>query len=367
MKKQIVIHIGHFKTATSSIQNAFYKNRHNLYKQGILYPNTGRPSLLEKGPKYNHVLLSEAILHEENRATADWYSHKCSKDILFAKLITEIQQSKCDKIFISSESFIRLSEDKTLAAQITSIAERLKSFDVKILFYIRRQEELIQSWYLQLLRMGHPVERDFFLIENISPIFLFFDQVIKSWQEAFAKDNILVRLFEPQTLKSNKSILSSVLHSINWPFPEIKIRETNPHKNKSIVVPEIADFVSYCNKRLSKKSKLYMKAWLYYYANTSVANHKKNSLVPKNMLGEIQETCRYSNEWVRENFFPEKLSLFKEEESSKVYLPQMKEEEIKSLLDLSGVSSINNESFCFNSLKAYYIAMRGSYYRLKEE
>jgi hypothetical protein len=106
-KKEIVIHIGHFKTATSSIQHLFYHNRKQLRKQGILYPDTGRPLLI--GAKITHLLLSESLLYETDQAVPDWYSHKFSSEKIYKNLQDEIESSKCSRVFISSESYVRLS------------------------------------------------------------------------------------------------------------------------------------------------------------------------------------------------------------------------------------------------------------------
>ncbi|MGI9369243.1 MAG: hypothetical protein ACR2O2_10450, partial [Ruegeria sp.] len=47
--KELILHIGHPKTGTTTLQQTFKKNRDFLEKQGILYPM--------QSSQYNHKLI----------------------------------------------------------------------------------------------------------------------------------------------------------------------------------------------------------------------------------------------------------------------------------------------------------------------
>lgn len=60
---RIILHIGTHKTATTTIQHSLYSNRSELARRGILYPDH---SLIDKKPHASHVMISNALVHDNS-------------------------------------------------------------------------------------------------------------------------------------------------------------------------------------------------------------------------------------------------------------------------------------------------------------
>jgi len=141
----IYIHIGSFKTGTTSLQSFFYSNKHTLLKNHqIYYPSA--PG------KKNHIALP-IYACEEN--IEDLYIQKSldtqkkidsfRKDFK-KKLIKEIspQVKKGNHILLSNE---HLSSRIRSTADVKRFLDLFESLEVqfKVIIYLRRQDKLIYS------------------------------------------------------------------------------------------------------------------------------------------------------------------------------------------------------------------------------
>ena len=184
MKKTLFIHIGEPKTATSSIQTFLFKNQGLLKKKGILYPGfiTG-----------HHDVANEIIFNTLSQIHGN-------KKSPAKKFIQKLKKSRYKTYILSAENFCRLYDN----------VSRLKALipddvDVKIICYIRRQDELAEAVYNQ--RVKSPRGKTWLTIDEFiarhSGIILDHEKVLAPWEEAFGKENIIVRCFEERQLKTD--------------------------------------------------------------------------------------------------------------------------------------------------------------------
>ena len=134
---KIIIHIGTHKTATSSIQSVFFKNRDLLARENIIFPDIGRSS-------GHHSLVTEWIkLHEH-------YQIPARPKQVWADLIDKYADQ--DKtIFITSEEFSRLEGGE--AVNMEQLRDRVSRFDeVEVVCVLRNQLNFVQSVYTQICK-----------------------------------------------------------------------------------------------------------------------------------------------------------------------------------------------------------------------
>jgi hypothetical protein len=197
MKKTIFIHIGAHKTGTSALQLFLSRNREILKENGCLYPgNTiAHHNIVQEFRQ--HPL--EDILSARSNATA--------------RCFQEIGESTAQKIILSSENFENLDHQiDTLKGFL------LPSFEVKIIMYLRRQDEKIESMYNASVK--NPVVRSDKPFSEFLAVFLDHEHgrfqdvsqhrynfgaidyypILALWQEAFGRENILVRCYEKEQL-----------------------------------------------------------------------------------------------------------------------------------------------------------------------
>lgn len=197
MKKTLYIHAGTHKTGTTAIQKFLSANRDLLAKNGYLYPGTdqGHHDVARELKKFTlHQIRDNQ--HSATRACFD-----------------EIGGSKLRTIIISSEAF------EVLGPSVETFRKFLDNrYDVKIIFYARRQDEKIEAMYNASVK--NPTMRstarfsDFisgtpgirapgeFFLEDCFEEFggLDYRAILQPWREAFGSDNIIVRCYEKEQL-----------------------------------------------------------------------------------------------------------------------------------------------------------------------
>ena len=186
--KQIVIHIGFPKTATSSIQLGLWNNREELARMGYLYPESG----VIAGGHHN--------LSYEMRSNPRFQPEVGGLE----QLILEIAASELDRVIISSEDFAGIIEPK-----IRQFREAFSGASITIVAYLRRQDEFLQSFWAQLVKTGYYTDsfeswlkRRFFLYHaELDVIHGDYYSVLQPWINVFGAENVIVRPFERTQMK----------------------------------------------------------------------------------------------------------------------------------------------------------------------
>ena len=198
----LYLHIGLPKTGTSAIQNFFFRNRQILKKQGIVYPDFSLHWA-------QHVPVAKAIMaplfpdahfnpHIQPVAMESWYQalrHDCTTN-------------NCSTVVISSEFFWAApamqsalsyheptEENFSLLEQaVAACKEAFSWFDtVKIIVYLRRQDQWLESFFNQQIKDGFtiPTEQELLPCKN----YLLFSRNLRLWEKHFGRENVLVRNF----------------------------------------------------------------------------------------------------------------------------------------------------------------------------
>jgi hypothetical protein len=192
MKKTVFVHIGSHKTGTTAIQSFFALNRNLFKEKGILYPGIQNAHHdmaweLEKTGSVNELL---------------------NQNSLTAKILQEIRETSCTTIILSAEAFSETRTSEKLKQVFTGIPGDPVS--IKIIIYVRRQDDIIQSAYQEQLKTPKLcIEKSLsdFLRENTG----FSDRwnwykKIRPWTETFGKEAIIVRVYEKNQFYKNDLI-----------------------------------------------------------------------------------------------------------------------------------------------------------------
>ncbi|MCB1385676.1 MAG: hypothetical protein KDJ80_07015 [Nitratireductor sp.] len=189
--KRIILHVGTEKTGTTSIQKYFWDNREKYRERGLCYP--------ECLGTQNHVGLvtcargfaendSIRILQEiYSRSTHERYKRR-------ARLQFRREIENFDTIVLSNEH---------LSARLRKPEEfkRLKSFldveanDVKVVLYVRRQDEFLISSYTAHILAGSTAP---FSIPGVDRGHMRYNYrlLLDRWAEAFGIGNLTVRKYQ---------------------------------------------------------------------------------------------------------------------------------------------------------------------------
>ncbi|MTI65570.1 MAG: hypothetical protein FH753_03115 [Firmicutes bacterium] len=201
--KTIYFHIGLHKTGTTALQTFFTKNRKKLAKYDILYPKSGHYI-------NGHHLLVWAQRKKLSDALIKGFIGNRKLNFFVHQLIEEIDNMPCDNILISSEN---------LAArpfiELFRVIDALKQYgfkgNIKIVIYLRRQHELLSSYYSQYVKQSTYSGRisEFDGYNNK----LNYEILLNKLKERFEKKNIIVRVYEKKQF-INGNIFDDFLNSV---------------------------------------------------------------------------------------------------------------------------------------------------------
>jgi len=152
--KTIYLHIGTFKTGTSSIQGFLGRNRNALAQQGYLVPSSAAPG---------HHELPISLIKEYSSFRGAWPKVEESSGQLWKKLLNEIESSQCDKVVISAETFCDLVNEHCRDSSEKMgklVAKYLRNYEVKVVCYVRAILPYMQSMYGETIKIT-PSHRSF--------------------------------------------------------------------------------------------------------------------------------------------------------------------------------------------------------------
>ncbi|WP_257287525.1 hypothetical protein [Endozoicomonas sp. SESOKO2] len=187
--KKLILHIGTWKTGTTTIQNYLFNNSEELAKQGIIYSNScsNNTFLIHffHSNNDNHVTVRNSSKGQNELFTN-------AKDEI-TKLIKTTNNSKT--LILSSEFLLDLS-----VSDIYGLKYYFKEYfdEIKVIAYIRHPALHASSAVNEQVKQGH---------YNIKTAFKYHskpDEInrVFRWVEVFGKESIKIIPFEKKSLKS---------------------------------------------------------------------------------------------------------------------------------------------------------------------
>ena len=191
MKKQeLYIHIGAPKTGTSSIQSFCHDNFKALKDQGILYPVED---------EFCQGVAQHKLAASLKKNLAPWREKSEDSNKLYTKLRDYYSKSECRKIIVSTECFFGFSK-----GELDDLKRLLDDFSVKVIIYLRRQDDWLLSAYNhsnKVLLACETRSQEVFFNERLKVGGWL--QKIQTWDLVFGKENIKVRFLGKGFLHEN--------------------------------------------------------------------------------------------------------------------------------------------------------------------
>ena len=227
----IYLHIGTEKTGSTSIQKFLWKNR-----QKLAFNNIYVPDFLSN----NHVDLvlyaalrnsCRGLLIKKNLYEETLYNRFIST---FPKVFVSRLQPLVDdglNLVLTSEL---LSTRLVKIEQINKLAELLQQLKqpIKVIIYLRRQDEYIASSYSTSILNGHTFDLDSYIEKpNMN---LNYYEFVNQWAQVFGKENIIVRAFQLSKLL-NQNVVADFLQIIGLK----EKMNLNPQENDYFLNPAL--------------------------------------------------------------------------------------------------------------------------------
>ncbi|MCI8992613.1 MAG: hypothetical protein HFG80_07820 [Eubacterium sp.] len=213
--KTLYLHIGTPKTGTTAIQHFCYDNQKLLEERGYCYPMFPYPYLTNRSRldwKRNGLFL-QAIYSDQDGVR----NKKIEKEILKNGLqkVRELFQTY-NRIILSDEGIWRAAANwrKSIWKELREEAEK-GGFTIKVIAYIRKQEELIESWWNQTVKHGISKSNvsKWEEFQTIYPKYINLDYyaLLKAAADELGTENIVVRRFHRDFFEGG-SLLSDFMH-----------------------------------------------------------------------------------------------------------------------------------------------------------
>jgi hypothetical protein len=203
MRTSTYLHIGTNKTGTTAIQRWLTEHREELKNRGLLYPSAGMPF------QAHHSLAHALGFHWLRPAADEDQAARFRRE-----LDSEVRATNPRLVLISSENFC-------ITRPMDAVRSFFRAMDVRIVVYLRRHDVWWQSAYTQAVKMvaappfqcGFESFLNFRLAQNRNSAN--YRKLIDRWANAFGKENIIVRPYEP--CQNQPNIVADFLRAIECP------------------------------------------------------------------------------------------------------------------------------------------------------
>lgn len=229
--KTLYLHIGTPKTATTAIQNFCWDNRQVLEKYGYCYPlfEYRFPNV----QKYRNAHFLVGRIKDENRKRQFEQEQAVVSDGI-GQILQLFEQY--DNIILSDEGIWNRGffEDTNCWKRIQN-GLLSKGIVVKIIVYLRRQDDFLFSWWNQQVKEGmlrSSVMSWEEVTEQLPYIKLDYYDILTEISEYIGKENITVRVFDKKSFLGG-SIYADFLNAIHLSYTE-EYQILTPFQNPSL-------------------------------------------------------------------------------------------------------------------------------------
>ncbi len=204
--KSIFLHIGTKKTGSTTIQNFLCHNQKKLYDLGFDYP-TEFSEKVKTAKSYGMMGLPQSgNLHE---IFINWMEGDENSPPI-ENLASQIDADINKNIVLSSENFYFFAfNKKDLVTFKETLSKKFPNHNWKIIVYLRRQDEYVESLYSQEMKDGCMTTKtssEDYISNKEFELTLNYQSFLNVYAELFGKENIIVRPYEKAQFK-NENIL----------------------------------------------------------------------------------------------------------------------------------------------------------------
>ena len=223
MSKKLYLHIGIWKTGTTTIQDTLFLNQDILLKHDICYPSISS----------NHTFLASAFHQTPDNFIVSKSIGLCKEELQkwHQKSLLKFEQelSKASKSIVSSEFLLELD---------SHAIERLKVYlekffdEIKVIVYIRHPIDHISSAINEQIKQGHYSLDKAYEIHSKGKEYT---KVLR-WLNIFGKDNMIARPFEKEQFR-NQDLVDDFLSLVS-PEETLKVKKI-ANQNVTLSYPAI--------------------------------------------------------------------------------------------------------------------------------
>jgi hypothetical protein len=217
---RIVIHVGPHKTGTTFLQTALGGARHELVKDGILYPSVWLPP----DGNLSHALVYEMLRDREISSLADQ--------------LDRVLQTSCHTVIISTEALADLAPD-----QIRILRELTRASQTTVVIYCRSWVARMASGWRETVRHGSTWTLPEFFADALSSVStsnqISFNILIKDYAREFGSGSIRLACYD-KLMERGVNLAAHFLRSFCGWTGSVPLRSGAVYESMSAAEAEIA-------------------------------------------------------------------------------------------------------------------------------
>ncbi|KZX55067.1 hypothetical protein A3709_08720 [Halioglobus sp. HI00S01] len=286
MKKKLYVHIGMGKTGTTALQNFFWDNRKALKERDICYPRQGIMSNA-------HHLLSPHI----PRFLEDQWNFQTVEE--WAPKLADCAEGN---VLLSSELMAWAEESKArrFCAQVSAW------FDVHVVVYLRRQDNIIMASYNQQIKAG-PQKRRIDLIYRKQQERFDYLKVLAPWADSLEPGKLIVRPYEREQFHKGDIRRDFMYHVFRQDIAEdnFSLKSGNSNPRLSLAAGEYKRMINTLVTD-SKKNERFNQLLMRFSAEkdqSSTSYFASQSLLSPAQRREILDASAHANEVIARDYF----------------------------------------------------------------
>lgn len=308
---ELTLHIGTEKTGTSSLQLFLHKNREELARQGYLYP----ASIGTKNHYAMVVCCHDGIRNDDLYLRLGIHRDdelQAFKRETLGKLKSEIDSSGLRHLIVSSEHFHSRLRTEPDRQELKRVFENLGFDRISVVVYLREQVSLANSLYSTAILCGSVQPQiarpEDLYIRNLCD----HRQTIESWGSVFGPENLTIKLHDPDG-QGRFCTVTDFLKLIPDLDPQRFVQTKEDNVSISALGVEIVRRINeavplWKDGRMNPLRKGFTPYFQEQYRGPKYA-------MPESLVQLYVKSFAESNEWVRQNYFPEREQLFVRKEA----------------------------------------------------
>lgn len=278
MKSRLFIHIGTHKTGSTAIQRALKAGEKECLGEGLVRLNC-------------HELLTKR----------EWSPEDKSELQFWLRYNRERHSGASHRFLISSEC---LSGDPMTgydnAPMLASrLRELTRDFDVKIIVFLRRQDDFIESLYTQKIHEGNSMTFGDFL-DGIDPETMNWHKLLESYALQFGRENIITRVYHKDCYPKPQDIIVDFCKMIGL-RPEVLKHRLQTVRNQGFSM-EAVEMARMCNPSLDPVRRKQLRQMLQVASAKPV--FQSYSYLDLEARRKILSVHEDSNDRVRRDYMP---------------------------------------------------------------
>ena len=211
--RELILHIGHYKTGTTALQVFLNANHAMLARQGLVYAR--KPLRLAKHSELALVVLRDAGV----QSLLHGFDAPRSAPVVWNRLFAAVRGlDDGQRMLVSSEEFIRFGAHPAAMDLLRSILHGAPDIRLRVIAYLRPPGEHLRSWYNQLVKLGLETAAFNAAVAQMEPVHWDYAAALRPWVDLVGADQVILRGFDDR-LRQGEALYSDFLEAMGMRLP----------------------------------------------------------------------------------------------------------------------------------------------------